>query len=408
MYSKLCTAVALSVALTLPSIAAIYTPAGANYPWEARRSILYLRLLARSNNFTGAMYMVRGERILGQRAFGLSDIEHDYNNTPLTRFHVAGVSKVYTATAILLLEQDGKLHTADPASQYVAGETRTIDALLAGHADADYDLLAQIVEKVSGQPFSDFMKARIFAPLHLERTAVDTGNLGDPEHVAIGTEPVGLFNVQTLRYDQWRAHPGSQGIVATASDSCTFAQGIWRNGFLSPASTAKMKAGGYGWTARERAGHPALGADGHAPGFSASLDYFPDSDTCVVLLTNSDTYVAQAAMPDMDVIAFRLKPTYPDWGFSEPEPGALEAVTGAYRMPADFIVPNETVTLSVKNNYLEAKWSGGITTLIYPTSSGEFIDRNAWAQVHFTRDASGKATGFEYKVMRSFTAQRVQ
>jgi hypothetical protein len=118
--------------------------------------------------------------------------------------------------------------------------------------------------------------------------------------------------------------------------------------------------------------------------------------------------VAEIISPDIATIALGSPVPRPQMGFEQPEPGSVAAVAGTYQMPDDFASPALKVTLMDRGDYLEADWSNGTTSVVYPTLDGDFVDRNAWAKVHFTRDEQGKVTGFQYRLSRTFNARRIQ
>jgi CubicO group peptidase (beta-lactamase class C family) len=168
------------------------------------------------------------------RAFGMADLEHPVRNAPDTIFEAGSVSKQFTAAAVLLLERDGKLSLDDPVRKYIpelpaygsdgnevesgdgapltvrhllthtsglrdwgsladlAGAPRTtrvythahvLDILSRQHAlnfpsgtkwsysNSGYNLAAILVSRVSGQPFADFTRERIFKPLGMRDTS---------------------------------------------------------------------------------------------------------------------------------------------------------------------------------------------------------------------------------------------
>jgi hypothetical protein len=76
-------------------------------------------------------------------------------------------------------------------------------------------------------------------------------------------------------------------------------------------------------------------------------------------------------------------------------------------MPENYFIPNATLTMQDRGDYLEASWSIGLTTTIYPTGGDDFVDRTNWAMVHFARDAQGQVTGFTYTLLQDFTARRL-
>ncbi|HET7621750.1 MAG TPA: serine hydrolase domain-containing protein [Gemmatimonadaceae bacterium] len=168
-----------------------------------------------------ALGVSRDGETVYQRGYGMSNLEHAIAITPPSIFHVASISKQFTAFSILLLEQDGKLSVNDDVRKYIPelqsyGKTITIDHLLhhtsglrdqwslLGLADwrdddliteddvlrvvtrqkelnfepgaeylysnTGYTLLAVIVKRVSGKSLRDFADERIFKPLAMTST----------------------------------------------------------------------------------------------------------------------------------------------------------------------------------------------------------------------------------------------
>ena len=169
-----------------------------------------------------AVGVARDGRVILARAYGMADLEHDIRNTPATIFEAGSVSKQFTAAAIMLLVLDGKLSLDDDVRKYVPelpdyGETIRVRHLLnhtsglrdwgsvasiAGwgrgdrththahvldilsrqsalnfspgtqysYSNSGYNLLAIIVDRVSGTPFAEFSRTRIFEPLGLRNT----------------------------------------------------------------------------------------------------------------------------------------------------------------------------------------------------------------------------------------------
>src|SRR4029077_11299081 len=163
-----------------------------------------------------AAVSLNGE-LLFEKAFGLADMEFNVPNTPQTVFESGSVAKQFTAAAIVLLQQDGKLSLEDPVKKYIPelpeyGAPLTIRNLLnhtsgirdwgtvlsltgAGrgervitmdlaldvithqraldftpgseysYSNSGYNLAAIIVERVSKQKFSAFLEDRLFKPI---------------------------------------------------------------------------------------------------------------------------------------------------------------------------------------------------------------------------------------------------
>ncbi|MDO8833939.1 MAG: serine hydrolase domain-containing protein, partial [Vicinamibacterales bacterium] len=169
-----------------------------------------------------AFGLVRDGRLVYARGYGMANLDHDIVITPSTVFHVASISKQFTASAIHLLAREGKLSLDDEARKYVpelpdfgspvtirhlihhtsglrdqwellimSGWRYSLDLItdddvlqvLARQKDLNfrpgaehlycntgYTLLAAIVTRVSGQSFRAFTTARLFKPLGMART----------------------------------------------------------------------------------------------------------------------------------------------------------------------------------------------------------------------------------------------
>lgn len=449
---KISSAVILSVILLGPAVPA----SGQDL---AAKIDVYLQPFVESNNFIGVVRVSRGERVLFEKGYGLANYELGVPNGPSTRFHIASVSKAFTAAAILLLEERGKLSTSDPLSKhlpgYPGGDKIRLEHLLTHssgipnvnnfpdygresffhHAPADivalfrdkpldfepgtnnrysnsnYNILALIIETVSGQSYGRFLQANIFDPLGLRSTLHDGDASTLIPNRATGMEPQGLRDLKLSPYIDWSIKTGNGSLVTTAADLARFARAVFEGRLIRPASLAKIMSGGpvfpYGWTTRNRFGRKLKGAGGRSPGFVSNLDYDPGDGTCVVILSNSYSPVTQDPLaPAIEAIVFGESPRPEPVAPVKPRAGELAALAGTYRMPDDYYVPGLVLTLEDRGDYLEARSPDGTTTFIYPFGDGQFLDRSYWARVRFTRDEAGRVTGFVYSMGREFQAVR--
>ncbi len=333
----------LAVGLLSWALLASGTPAGAQ---ELRRKIdAYLKPLVEANNFIGVVYVARGDRVLFEKGYGLANCELSVPNGPETRFHIASVSKAFTAAAILLLEERGKLATSASVATYLPGypngDKITLVHLLTHssgipnvnnfpdydresffphtlpqivslfrdkpldfepgtnhrYSNSNYNLLALVVETVAGQSYGDFLRANIFEPLGLGSTLHD-GEASMPiPNRATGMEPQGLRGLKLAPRIDWSIKTGNGSLVTTAADLAKFARSVFEGRLLRPASLAKIMAAGpvfpYGWTDRVRSGRKIKGAGGRSPGFVSNVDYVLADGTCIIVLSNSYSPVAQ-------------------------------------------------------------------------------------------------------------------
>ena len=167
---------------------------------------------ASAYGFSGQVLIAENGKILLNQAFGYADKERRIASTPNTAFNIASLTKQFTATAILRLETDGKLKTFDTIGQYLenvpadksnitihqllthtSGLSRgsdgeknttrdeTVEKILKQslaakpgeqfhYSNNGYQLLAAIIEKVSGQTFASYLSEKLFKPSGMSQT----------------------------------------------------------------------------------------------------------------------------------------------------------------------------------------------------------------------------------------------
>jgi CubicO group peptidase (beta-lactamase class C family) len=225
-----------------------------------------------------ALSVIRDHKILYERGYGMADLDHNIPITPTTMFHVASMSKQFTAAAILLLAQEGKLSLDDQARKYIPelpdfGTPITIRELLHHTSglrdqwdllqlsgwryasdritDADvlyvvshqrdlnfppntkhlysntgYTLLAQIVARVSGQSFRSFTTARIFAPLGMKNTHFRDDYDEIVKNLAYGYVPSGdTYRLSVTNFDT----VGATSLITSVEDLA-----LWDDNFYTP------------------------------------------------------------------------------------------------------------------------------------------------------------------------------
>jgi CubicO group peptidase (beta-lactamase class C family) len=165
--------------------------------------------------FMGVVLVARGTDVLFVKGYGMANLEWSVPHTPTTRIPIGSNSKQFTAAAILLLEERGKLRVTDPIKSYLPDPQAAWDAItfhhllshtsgllnsapaergtLAlparpdktlerfrnmplqfapgtrfGYSNAGYQLLAYLIERTSGQRYEDFLRENIFEPLGMK------------------------------------------------------------------------------------------------------------------------------------------------------------------------------------------------------------------------------------------------
>lgn len=422
----------------------------------------YLTPFVDSGNFTGAILVVRKGTPVLRAAYGKASYQLDVPNTPETRFHIASVSKPFTAAAILQLMEQGKLSLADPVALFLPdfpnGDRISVDHLLTHtsgihnvndlpdyndfsrsphslaelvakfanlpldfepgtnyrYSNSNYNLLALILEKVSGETYGGYLRKHIFEPAGLQATVHD----GDPSQIiplAAGAyEPMAVSDYENAPYLDWSNKTGNGSLVSTVDDLYRFSQAIRSGKILKDATLTKYLVEGrgnrYGWFIRSRYGHRAMSSNGRSPGFTSELDIFPDDNITIIVLSNSYASVSQDPVAEglSAILLGQPPPATPAMKAAPIPQSLLVSYAGEYQYGADYFVPNGKATLKAESGYLLLELNGFRTPLV-PVSATEFLDRNFFGHLVISKDGSGKVPGLTYRYAgREFPARRLE
>jgi D-alanyl-D-alanine carboxypeptidase len=316
---------------------------------ETRRAIdAAAREVLASTGAPGAsVAVVRGGSIAYLQAYGSARLSPQAAASPGMRYSIGSVSKQFTATAILMLAEEGKLSLDDPVSRFVPGLTRgdevTIRQLLShtsGYQDywpqdyvppfmrepvtaqqildrwakkpldfepgtqyqysnTGYVIAGVIVEKASGMPLLPFLSARIFQPLAMASVAnIDQERLGDTDPTGYLRFALGPPRPAPKEGKGWLFAAGE--LAMTAEDLARWDVAMLQQKLLRPASYRQMQTEvlrkdgvgisyGLGLDVKTRNGHRLLEHGGEVSGFTAANLVFPDDGAAVAVLVNQDS-----------------------------------------------------------------------------------------------------------------------
>jgi CubicO group peptidase (beta-lactamase class C family) len=290
------------------------------------------------NAFMGAVLVVDGDRVLLDKGYGMADLEWGNANAPDVKFRLGSLTKQFTATLVLLLQQDGKLKIDAPVSTYLpdapkAWEKITLAELL-GHtsgipsftamkefrrwsmsphtteeelglfrdkpldfepgskfaySNSNFEVLGAVIEKVSGKKYADLLRERIFEPLGMKDSGLDTDELILPKR-AQGYRP-GPKGLVLARSESMTVPWAAGSIYSTTGDLLKWERGLFGGKVLSAESLKAMTTPGkgdygLGVFVRDKDGHKVVGHGGAIEGFNTNLLYVPDRRIAVVVLSN--------------------------------------------------------------------------------------------------------------------------
>jgi CubicO group peptidase (beta-lactamase class C family) len=361
---------ALLVAILASTLAGAASPALAAASQAARSPEQQVDQLFRTWNrpdTPGAVVaVIRNGKLILNKAYGMADLERRTPMTPATRFFIGSNSKQFTAFAIHLLAQDGKLSLDDDIRKHLPqvpdfGKTITIRHLLhhtsglrdyfdmlfmAGlrpddvvtkdmalrllarqralnfepgqehaYSNTGYLLLGMIVERASGKPLPEFARTRIFEPLGMKHTVFqeDYGSLVPGRALPYQPADRGGYkyvavNVSTV---------GDGGVLTTASDLALWDRNFYDGRVGGMELIKQMQATGVlndgkptayasGLLTYGYRGLPMVEHGGTIGGYNTQLSRFPKQGLSVVLLTNtSDLNMYQTVRRIADIYLVR-------------------------------------------------------------------------------------------------------
>ncbi len=256
----------------------------------------YLNALVKNQQFSGNVLVIENNKVVYQNAFGYADLTSYKPNSTSTRFPIASISKLFTATAILQLKEKGLLHTSDAVEKFLPGfpyPEVTIKHLLShtsglppynaffdkerkenpkrvftnkdflpgviankqpliyspgekgNYDNINFLVLALVIEKVTGIPYKNYIEANILQPAGMRHTTLfplpeqfdgrDIRNFAFP-HVYLhlyDSTPVKSNSIPYVR-EYWHSYGfnGFADYVSTVADLWKFDQALYNNTLL--------------------------------------------------------------------------------------------------------------------------------------------------------------------------------
>jgi CubicO group peptidase (beta-lactamase class C family) len=470
-----------------PTILVLLFPVGLSaQPAAARVDSIFSRWNSRATPGC-AVGVARNGTPLLTKAYGMADLERDVPATTATIYEPGSVSKQFTATGVILLAQQGKLSLTDDIRKYVPeipdyGSPITIRHLLnhtsglrdwgsvagiAGwgrpvrshtmahvldilsrqralnyppgdqysYTNSGYNLLAMIIERVSGTPFAEFERKNIFEPLGLTHTSWRD----DWTRIVKGRAIAYASNANGFRIDNPIENVvGNGGLLTTVNDLLLWnenlntgaklggkayvdemhRQGILNNG-QQIAYASGIQVGTF-------AGTKSVSHTGSTNGFRAFLARYPEQQLSVALLCNIGAVnpgqvgqqVASVFLTPVTTAAGRGASARTPGSEDPNSPAASPAGRGRGRGAAayspttadlqsyagEYYSPDAEVALvvSIENGQLIARRRPATRIVLTPTERDAFNASAGLGAVRFVRDASGKVTQLSVRQARVF------
>jgi CubicO group peptidase (beta-lactamase class C family)/imidazolonepropionase-like amidohydrolase len=293
-----------------------------------------------------AVAVLKGDRVVLAKGYGFANLEHQVPVTPQTMFESGSMGKMFTAAAVMALVERGTLDLEAPVSRYLpdappswsairlrhllshtsgipdytgdtfdyrkdyteADLTRMAYALTlefpAGqrwnYSNTGYVMLGVILSKVTGKPYWDYLRERLFTPAGMP-TARIISESDVVAHRAAGylVDAKGQYTNQN-----WVAPltntTADGSLLVSLDDMVAWARAVRRRAVVAPESWRRVQSAvtlnsgkpypyGMGWFVETLQGQPYLQHGGSWQGFRTQFSYFAGSDLTVIVLANSRT-----------------------------------------------------------------------------------------------------------------------
>jgi CubicO group peptidase (beta-lactamase class C family) len=325
---------------------------------EIARMDQIIRTYVDSSKFMGAVLVARGDEVLLNKGYGYANLEWKVPNTPETKFRLGSITKQFTAASVLLLEERGALRVEDAVAKYIpdvpeAWRKITIFNLLThtsgipsftalpdyagskavaispeqriarlrdlpldfdpgtkwAYSNSGYVVLGEIIEKVSGVPYGQFVRDNIFTPFGMNDSGYDS-NSQIIERRASGYRIGAAGPLLNAEYIDMTVPYAAGGLYSTTPDLLKWERALFGGKVLTEASLAKMTTPflsnyAFGLRVEQRGDHKVIMHDGNIDGFSTVMRYWPDQGITVVVLANEETTAPADIADRLDDLARR-------------------------------------------------------------------------------------------------------
>ncbi|WP_230407225.1 serine hydrolase domain-containing protein [Pontibacter cellulosilyticus] len=300
--------------------------------------------LHKRKGFNGTMLVTKYDQVIYKGAFGYSDFKQKDTLSTETAFQLASVSKQFTAMAVMMLQEQGKLQYDDSVQQYIPDfpykgitirqllthrsglsnytyfsdelwpdrnvpiTNEDVLKLMATHqprpyyppnthfdySNTGYALLASVVEKASGVPFAVFMQKNIFKPLKMKNTFT----FSEEVITMTGKVATGHTGGRRKRWpDYLDTVLGDKGMYSTVEDLYKWDQALYTQKLVKKETLAEAFAGsgqkkkdedyGFGWRITQvDNGDTIVYHAGLWHGYTSYLLRNPKDHSAIIVLSN--------------------------------------------------------------------------------------------------------------------------
>lgn len=400
-----------------------------------------MQAAVRADDFSGVVLVSRHDSILLAKGYGWRDYQHKVPHDTNSVFQIGSVTKQFTATVILWLQEHHQLSVEDKLStyfpQYAYADKITIKNLLTHssgipgfddayflehqvtvhfsqndfwdiirdkaldfdpgtefhYSNSNYMLLGYIIEKVAGKPYEQMVREVIFNKAGMTHSGFDFAHLKSP-YRSVGYDSLNERVQIPARIEDSSASFAAGAIYTTAGDLYRWNLALYTDKIVSQAAlqeafTPHLGNYGYGWFIDSMPGHRYMAHNGGIFGFETTFKRFPADHACIIVLCNELPGLHEYIM-SVNQILYGGQGYYIPRKATSIAPDSLSQYTGHYQLTGKSF----TGDISLKNGVLWLTWSGDRPYEIFAERKDGFFFKSFNCQLEFKRNANGRISGF--------------
>jgi D-alanyl-D-alanine carboxypeptidase len=410
-----------------------------------------------------AVLVMKDGKPLVRKAYGTADLELGVALTPDHVFRIGSMTKQFTAVAILMLMEQGKLALNDPLIKFLPdypmqGKTVTVEHLLTHtsgiksytdikefpplrrkdmpvaeliavfkdkpfdfvpgekwlYNNSGYILLGAIIEKVSGMSYETFMQKNVFDPLGLKNTYYGSATRIIPQRIP-GYGPGTSNGFANADYLSMTLPYAAGSLLSTVDDLAAWNEAlpagklIKRETLEKAWTDYKLKDGsatgyGYGWMIGTFEGRRLITHGGGINGFMSDGLLLPEERLIVVILTNSTLPARAPGVFTAKIAGAALGKPIVEPKEVKIDPKIFDQYAGKYELQPGFLI-----SFFRAGDRFMTQATGQGAAEIFAESETKFFLKVVDGSVEFVKDASGKVTGMVLtQGGRSMPAKRIE
>jgi len=408
---------------------------GTNAQEKAKRIDSVVKLYQQHGSFNGSVLVYQYGRPVLVKGYGYRDVSKKLLNDSNTVFQIGSVTKTFTATMIMMLQEQGKLNIKDKLNKYFPdypdGDKITIENLLTHtsgifnytedttfsivamtqhqdrkammqvfkdkmtgmepgtkfyYSNSNYLLLGYIIEDITGKSYYNALRGMILQPLGMKNTGCNFAGLKSKN------KAVGYFSIDDGKGDNAPVIDSSVSYAAgciytTVSDLNKWANAIHKKQLLTEEDWTKVTTVykqnyGYGWMIGEAMGKKSIGHNGGIHGFISNMFLMPDDASTVILISNKMDDEHPQLRRNITAILNDKKPEIPEFKTEvKLNPIYFKDYIGVYTL-----APGFEINITQEGGALYAQATNQPKLRLYAERKDFFFFKVVDAQISFLRN----------------------